>query len=85
MDYGNGMAHGLIITRLPPPYPYMGTMMAATGGIPPLAPRSSDSLQNASYAAGTAHFRATTPGTYYYLCQVPGHAQKGMYGKIIVE
>lgn len=85
MDYGNDMAHGIIITRLPPPYPYMGTMMAATGGIPPLYPRSSQDLQTASYAAGTAHFRATTPGTYYYLCQVPGHAQKGMYGQIIVE
>ncbi len=85
MDYGTDMAHGIIITRLPPPYPYMGTMMTATGGVPPLYPRSSEDLQAASYASGTAYFRATTPGTYYYLCQVPGHAQQGMYGKIIVE
>lgn len=34
--------------------------------------------------ADTAHFCATTRGTYY-LCQVPGHAQEGMYGKIIIE
>jgi len=28
---------------------------------------------------------AATPGTYYYVCQVPGHAQDGMYGKIVID
>lgn len=25
------------------------------------------------------------PGTYYYVCPVPGHAKQGMYGKLIVR
>jgi plastocyanin len=29
-------------------------------------------------------FTAITPGTYRYLCPVPGHAAKGMIGKLIV-
>ncbi len=29
-------------------------------------------------------FTAVTPGTYRYLCPVPGHAAKGMIGKLIV-
>ncbi len=86
MDYGQDMPHGLVLTREAPPYPYMGTgMMGGGNGIPPLAARSTDDLQSATYASGTLQFQATTPGTYYYVCQVPGHAQDGMYGKIIVE
>lgn len=86
MDYGQDMPHGLVLTRQAPPYPYMGTgMMGGGNGIPPLAARSTDDLQTATYASGTLQFQATTPGTYYYVCQVPGHAQEGMYGKIIVD
>jgi rusticyanin len=33
----------------------------------------------------TIEFTATTPGTYRYLCPVPGHAQKGMAGTITVR
>jgi len=25
------------------------------------------------------------PGTYWYICTYPGHAEEGMYGKIIVQ
>ena len=86
MDYGQDMPHGLVLTRRAPPYPYMGTgMMVGGSGIPPLAARTSDNLQNATYASGTLQFSATVPGTYYYVCQVPGHAQEGMYGKIIID
>jgi nitrite reductase (NO-forming) len=35
--------------------------------------------------AGTLTFTATTPGTYHYLCPVPGHAQKGMAGTLAVR
>ena len=64
----------------------MGTgMMSGGNGIPPLAARTTDNLQSATYTSGTLQFTATTPGTYYYLCQVPGHAQHGMYGKIVIE
>jgi nitrite reductase (NO-forming) len=34
---------------------------------------------------GEATFTAGAPGTYYYICTVPGHAQLGMKGSFIVE
>jgi hypothetical protein len=34
---------------------------------------------------GTLAFTATTPGTYRYLCPVPGHAQKGMTGTFTIR
>jgi plastocyanin len=34
---------------------------------------------------GAIAFTATTPGTYRYLCPVPGHAQKGMVGTFTVR
>jgi uncharacterized cupredoxin-like copper-binding protein len=33
---------------------------------------------------GTLTFAATRPGTYHYLCPVPGHVQKGMTGTFTV-
>jgi plastocyanin len=39
---------------------------------------------SAGMHAGTLSFTASTPGTYRYLCPVPGHAQKGMTGTFIV-
>ncbi|MGI8446997.1 MAG: hypothetical protein ACR2MP_07435 [Streptosporangiaceae bacterium] len=35
--------------------------------------------------AATLTFTASTPGTYRYLCPVPGHAQEGMAGTFIVS
>jgi len=35
--------------------------------------------------AGTLTFTAATPGSYRYLCPVPGHAQKGMAGAFTVR
>ena len=35
--------------------------------------------------AATLAFTATAPGTYHYLCPVPGHAQKGMTGTFTVS
>lgn len=34
---------------------------------------------------GEVSFVADTPGTYYYICTVPGHALQGMKGTLIVE
>ena len=34
---------------------------------------------------GTVTFMAGAPGTYYYICTVPGHALQGMQGMFIVE
>ena len=34
--------------------------------------------------AGTSEFVPSEPGTYYYICTVPGHREQGMVGQIIV-
>jgi nitrite reductase (NO-forming) len=34
---------------------------------------------------GSTTFTAGAPGTYYYICTVPGHALQGMQGNFIVE
>ena len=34
---------------------------------------------------GTLTFTAADPGTYHYLCPVPGHAQKGMTGTFTIS
>ncbi len=41
--------------------------------------------QGGSWYEATTTFMAPTPGTYYYLCPVPGHAQAGMWGKLVVR
>ena len=35
--------------------------------------------------SGSVTFVAGAPGTYYYICTVPGHALQGMKGSFIVE
>lgn len=35
--------------------------------------------------SGSVTFTAGAPGTYYYICTVPGHALQGMKGSFIVE
>ncbi len=40
---------------------------------------------SAGMHAGTLRFTASTPGTYRYLCPVPGHAQRGMTGTFTVR
>ena len=34
--------------------------------------------------SGVAEFIPTEPGTYYYICTVPGHRMQGMVGEIVV-
>ena len=35
--------------------------------------------------SGTSEFIPTEPGTYYYICTVPGHRMQGMVGEIVVS
>jgi len=35
--------------------------------------------------SGSTTFTAGAPGTYHYICTVPGHALQGMIGEFIVE
>ena len=88
MDYGRNMEHGLIITPVPPPYPYMSMMATGPGlvQLEPLLPwRSASRLQAASYAELSTSFVAGEPGTYWYVCPTPEHAEKGMVGRFIVR
>ena len=34
---------------------------------------------------GSVVFRVTKAGNYYYICQVPGHVQLGMWGNVVVS
>jgi rusticyanin len=40
---------------------------------------------SAGMHVGTLTFSAATPGTYHYLCPVPGHAREGMTGTFTVR
>jgi len=42
-------------------------------------------LTSAGMHTAPLTFSASTPGTYHNLCPVPGHAQKGMAGTLIVS
>lgn len=76
-------AHGLVVT----------SAGGAPSGMPMMTSRPSFTgsalwfLGNPTAAGmhtGTLVFTASTPGTYRYLCPVPGHAQKGMTGAFVV-
>jgi rusticyanin len=77
-------AHGLVITAghdLTSWMPMMTSRPAFTGS----ALWFLGNPTAAGIHVGTLTFTAATPGTYYYLCPVPGHAQKGMTGQVIVS
>jgi rusticyanin len=78
-----GTAHGLVITATSgqsPPMPMMTDRPAFTGS----ALWFLGNPTTTGMHTGTLTFTATTPGTYHYLCPVPGHAQKGMTGTFTV-
>ncbi len=89
MDYGPGMAHGVVVIAAGPPYPVLGMQslgprLAVLGPIPA---RSGAAFATSRYAEASVRFKApVTPGTYYYACQWPGHAEGDhMYGKFEVR
>ena len=76
-------AHGLVVTASGARSSWM-PMMASR---PAFAGSALWFLPNPTAAGmhtGTLSFTVGTPGTYHYLCPVPGHAQKGMTGTFIV-
>jgi rusticyanin len=76
-------AHGLVITG-GGASSYM-PMMTARPAFPGSALWFLGNPTPAGMHAGTLTFTASTPGTYRYLCAVPGHAQKGMTGTFTVR
>jgi len=77
-------AHGLVVTASPARSSWM-PMMTARPAFPGSALWFLGNPTSAGMHAGTLTFTASTPGTYHYLCPVPGHAQKGMAGTFIVS
>jgi hypothetical protein len=77
-------AHGLVITASADaswPMPMMTSRPAFVGS----ALWFLSTPTAAGMHAGTLTFTAAAPGTYQYLCPVPGHAQKGMTGLFTVS
>ncbi len=76
-------AHGLVVaaTGSAPSWMPMMTTTPAFGGS---AVWFLGDPTSAGMHAATLSFTAATPGTYQYLCPVPGHAQKGMVGTFVV-
>lgn len=83
VNLDDDMYHNLVVSAYKPPYPYMamGAMMSGGYWMPFLPP--------ADYTQGVAHEYSYTlsfnqPGTLWYLCTYPSHAESGMYGEITV-
>jgi rusticyanin len=76
-------AHGLVVTASGARSAWM-PMMTARPAFTGSALWFLGNPTSAGMHAGTLSFTASTPGTYRYLCPVPGHAQKGMIGTFTI-
>ena len=77
-----GMVHDWLLTTAQPPFPDKAMMAGPVvfGAVTPtLAEATSSGMPSA-----TLTFSASVSGRYTYLCSVPGHAQAGMYGVLVV-
>jgi rusticyanin len=77
-------AHGLVITAGQAGSSSM-PMMTASPAFTGSAVWFLGDPTSAGMHAATLSFTASTPGTYRYLCPVPGHAQEGMTGTFTVS
>jgi rusticyanin len=82
VNLDDDMYHNLVVSTYGPPYGYMSMQGMMSGDWMPYLPP-------ADYGQGSAHEYSYTltlnqPGTLWYICTYPDHAQSGMYGKIIV-
>jgi rusticyanin len=79
-----GTAHGLVITAGGTGSSWM-PMLTARPAFTGSAVWFLGNPTSAGMHAATLSFTASTPGTYQYLCPVPGHAQEGMTGTFTVS
>ncbi len=77
------MAHGLVIAAEGAASSWM-PMMTAAPAFPGAAVWVLGDATSAGLHATTMHFTVGAPGTYQYLCPVPGHAAEGMVGTLTV-
>jgi rusticyanin len=77
-------AHGLVVTASESTSSYM-PMMSAQAAFSGAAVWFLGNPTSAGMHEGSVTFSASAPGTYQYVCPVPGHAEKGMVGTLVVE
>jgi uncharacterized cupredoxin-like copper-binding protein len=68
------MPHAFEVTSMPQTGATLLFNAQIGSGSNPLAPGTS----------GTIVFAPGNAGTFYYICPVPGHAESGMYGAVVV-
>jgi rusticyanin len=78
------MAHGLVVMPAGTAGSYM-PMMTAAPAFAGAALWFLGKPTSAGLHAGTLSFTATRPGSYQYLCPVPGHAREGMAAAFTVR
>lgn len=78
------MPHNLLVTRAAPPFGY-GVMMQSPVAFPGAATSVLPPAAATSWPAVETSFVANATGTFTYLCTVPGHAEQGMYGRLVVK
>ena len=76
-------AHGLVVTATGSASSWM-PMMTSSPAFDGAALWFLGDPTSSGMHVGTISFTAGTPGSYQYLCAVPGHAQKGMVGTFVV-
>ena len=79
--------HNFVLSNQGPPYSYMSGMGSmGSGGYSSMTSMSFLSSTNSGhFYYYNMSYSFSQPGTYWYLCTYPGHAENGMYGKIVVE
>ena len=82
VNLDDDMYHNLVVSMYGPPYGYMSMQGMMSGYWMPYLPP-------ADYGQGSAHEYSYTltlnqPGTLWYICTYPDHAESGMYGQLIV-
>jgi rusticyanin len=75
-------AHAWMVTSRQPPFTFGQSVIPAITGA--FAGVIGDPTA-AGDGASTITFQASTVGSYYYICPMPGHAQMGMYGGLVVR
>lgn len=74
------MLHNLRFTALAPPF------AAKIGNRGSVGSTDLHPMKGERYSAQVLTVVVSkTPGTYYYLCTIPGHAAAGMFGKLVVR
>ena len=79
--------HNFVLSSQGPPYSYMSGMGSmGSGGYNSMTSMSFLSPTNSGhFYYYNVSYSFSQTGTYWYLCTYPGHAENGMYGKIVVE